>query len=261
MPVSERDSVLSALKDHLRHLLAKENAIVAEAQIAPLTPSLVHSRNSKVNPLIVLDFDNTQAETWMVDLSSAPDEIRRKYSELTRRELRKAARSDITLREASGTRDLEAYYRLHLETYSRTGATPHPIEYFQAIFERFQPSGLSRILFAERDGRIVAAQNTGRYKTGAIYWTGASVSEKAGGENRLLFDAQIMAARADGFAFYETGQAFVNSKDSKESGLSNFKRSFGAELYPYYQGILHSSRLVFRGLWSLRHLMRAVRNQ
>ena len=100
------------------------------------------------------------------------------------------------MREAAGTKDLDIYYKLHLETYHRTGARPHPFDYFQAIFEKFQPAGLARILFAERQGKVVAAQNTGLYKAGAFYWTGASISEKEGGENRLLLDAQIMAARA-----------------------------------------------------------------
>jgi lipid II:glycine glycyltransferase (peptidoglycan interpeptide bridge formation enzyme) len=173
--------------------------------------------------------------------------------------LRKASQFDIRLREAAGPKDIDIYYRLHLETYSRTAAKPHPLEYFQAIFEKFQPRGLARILFAERRGDVVAAQNTGRYKAGAVYWTGASISEKEGGENRLLFDAQIMAARDDGCARYETGQAFVNSTDAKELGLSRFKRSFGAEMHPFYRGVLHSKRRSFRLLWGLREMMQTVR--
>lgn len=252
------DKTLSALREHLLQLLADNDALSADAQIAPLTPSL--DGQAAINPLIAAGFANTQTETWMVDLAPTPDEIRRRYSELTRRELRKASQSDIRVREAAGTKDLEIYYRLHTETYARTGAKPHPIGYFQAIFEKFQPQGFARILFAERRGDVVAAQNTGRYKAGAVYWTGASISEKEGGENRILFDAQIMAAREDGCTRYETGQAFVNSSDAKELGLSRFKRSFGAEMRPFFRGVLHSQRLGFRVLRGLREMVQTVRS-
>ena len=258
LPAKMRAEAMSRLRDYVLNIIVENNAVAMEAQIAPLTPSLCGVLAAKINPLIPAGFANTQTETWMVDLSGSEAEIRGRYSELTRRELRKASQGDMRLRDAAGPNDLNLYYRLHLETYDRTGAKPHPFGYFQAIFERFQPRGLARIVFAERRGSVVAAQNTGRYKKGAIYWTGASISEKEGGENRLLFDAQITAARADGCTRYETGQAFVNSNDAKESGLSRFKRSFGAEMYPYYRGILHSPRRSFRLLAGVRDMLKTV---
>jgi Acetyltransferase (GNAT) domain len=261
LSAAQRAKVLSELRDHLLRLLAEHNALAVEAQIAPLTPSLVGPAPPKVNPLIHVGFHNTQAETWIVDLTKTPEEIRRRYSESSRQELRKASRSEIRVREAMGPKDLENYYRLHLETYARTGAKPHPVAYFQAIFEKFVPRGLARILLAERSGKVVAAQNTGLYKAGAIYWTGASASQRDSGENRLLLDAQIMAARDSGFTRYETGQAFVNSRDAKERGLSHFKRSFGAEMHSFYKGVIHSPRLSFRIAWGFREMTKMIRGK
>ena len=149
----------SHLKEHLQNLITKNNAVALEVQLAPLAPWLHGPSPPKINPLIIEGMENRQTETWMIDLSDTPDNIRKRYSELTRRELRKAARQTLRVREASGPRDLERYYRLHLETYARTGATAHPIDYFQAIFEKFQAQGLARIVFAERGGEVVAAQN------------------------------------------------------------------------------------------------------
>jgi hypothetical protein len=260
LPAGVRAGVLSALHDHLVKLVATANALALEVQVAPLAPWLHAAAAPKVNPLLAVGFENTQTETWMVDLTAPADEIRRRYSELTRRELRKAAKADLRVREAAGAKDLDIYYRLHMETYTRTGARPHPLGYFQAIFEKFQPRGLAHILFAERGGQVVAAQNTGRYKAGALYWSGASVSDKEGGENRLLFDAQIMAARDAGCARYETGQAFVNARTAKDKGLSQFKRSFGAELHPFYRGVLPSPHSGLRLLWRFREMLQAVRS-
>ena len=259
LPAHDRAKVLSALRDHLLQLIADSNALAVEVQIAPLTPCLKGPVAPKVNPLLFAGFENTQTETWMLDLTRMPDEIRRRYADLTRHKLRKASRTQFRLREAAGPKDIDTYYRLHLETCARTGARPHPECYFQAIFERFAPNGLARILFLERRGEVVAAQNTALYKGGALYWTGASLSARDGGDNRLLLDAQIMAARDSGCTHYETGQAFVTPRTAKERGLSDFKRSFGAELHPFYRGLLQSSRLSFRILWGLRGMVRSVR--
>jgi hypothetical protein len=256
--VPNRRKVFAALAEEVSRLMSVNNALATEAQIAPLTPCLNGPAAPKVNPLLHAGFMNTQTETWIVNLADDPEEIRRKYSESTRQELRKALSLDYVLREASGAKDIDTYYRLHLETYARTGATPHPVEYFKSIFEKFQQKRMARILFVERRGEVVAAQNTGLYKRGAVYWTGASLSNKDGGENRILMDAQVMAARMDGCERYETGQAFVNAGNHKETGLSHFKRSFGAELYPFYRGVMRSPRPAFCMLWGLHEARQAI---
>lgn len=256
---SARNRAISFLRDQMDGLLAQNKAVAAEAQIAALTPRLYDASAPRINPLLLAGFDNTQTETWMVDLTRQPDEIRGRYSSTTRYELRKAARNEFRWREAAGPKDLDIYYGLHLETCARTGAAPHPLDYFRAIFEKCVPRGLARILFLERQGQVTAAQNTALYKAGALYWTGASRSDKDGGDNRLLVDAQIMVAREKGCVRYEVGQAYLNPMTAKERGLSHFKGSFGAELYPFYRGVLLSSRLGPRILWQCRGMLQNFR--
>ena len=250
-----RSDVLSTIETELHARMRRERAVSFELQIAPLTPSLRDPRHGADNPALALGLADCSTHTWMVDLARPADEIRRNYSSLTRRELRKSESRRITIREAQGSRDLETYYRLHLETYGRTGARPFPINYFQAIFETCIPARFARILFAERAGTVVAAQNTAVYKQGAVYWTGASATDKGAGENRMLFDAQIMAARSAGCLRYETGEAFPETASAKERGLSQFKRSFGASLEAYYRGIRPASNPLLRALWELRKLL------
>jgi len=259
LPPKVRTAVLSHLCEYLLQIASVSAAIVVEAQIAPLTPCLYKPNAPKVNPLVPAGFENTQGETWMVDLTGSPEDIRSRYSDSTRYELRKSNRSTFYVREATGLKDFDTYYRLHLETCARTGAVPHADAYFRAIFERFVPFGLARILFLERDSEVVAAHNTALYKGGALYWTGASLSDKEGGDNRVLMDAQIIVARENGCARYETGEAFVNPRTSKERGLSHFKRSFGAELHPFYRGLLRPERLSSRILLGLREMLPKVR--
>jgi len=251
-----RQRVLDTLRAQWSSLMSNLGAERIEVRMSPLAPGMRHGVAASTELLAVAGFEDAQTQTWMVDLSRPPDAIRADYFDGTRYELRRAARTPYTLREAKDGHDVETYYALHCETYARTGAAPHPIDYFRIIFERFIPRGLCRILFFERGGEAIAAQNTAIYKGGAYYWTGASATGKSGGENRVLADDQIMYAKSRSCDVYETGEAFVNTADTKERGLSDFKRSFGAELTPYYGGRLLAPQWKFRLMRAARGLFR-----
>lgn len=231
----QRRGVADAIAQELDAVLSREKASWVEAVVAPLTP-VVLARALSPNPLIEFGFADCSRTTWVVDLARDEAAIRAGYSQLTRRQLRKAAEEPFVLREAQGAADCDRYYRLHVETCARTLATPLPPDYMQAIFADVMPRGLARILFLERKGTIVAAQITGRWKGGALYWSGASLDERGGGDNRILFDSQIMSARESGCCWYDTGQAYPLTSDPKEKGLSDFKASFGATLARFPHG-------------------------
>ena len=60
--------------------------------------------------------------------------------------------------------DLETYLELDLATCARTGARPHPPRVLQGHLAPFIPQRLARILFAQRDGSVIAARNFSVYK-------------------------------------------------------------------------------------------------
>jgi len=254
-----RRCVLDTLRAQWGSLMSNLGAERIEVRMSPLAPGLRHGAEASTGLLAAAGFEDAQTQTWMVDLNRTPEAIRAGYFDGTRYELRKASRMPYTLREGKGGRDIETYYALHCETYARTGAEVHPIDYFRMIFERFVSKGMARILFFERDGRAIAAQNTAIYKGGAYYWTGASSNRKGGGENRVLADDQIMYAKERGCTVYETGEAFIHATDAKERGLSDFKRSFGAELAPYPTGRLLSPAIRFRAMRAARDLLQTSR--
>lgn len=253
-----RRSVLDRVVEELDRLLRVEQAEEVEVRLSPLTPRL-WSPPPGSSPLGLMGYEDRSVKSWVVDLTPPLDAIRRNYSKGSRSDLRKAERDDVRVREAAGSKDLEIYYRLHLETYRRTGVPPHPFVYFQKVFEVFVPRGRARVLFAERNGRAVAAQNTALFKKGGWYWTGASVTEKGGGENRLLTHAQIAAAKAAGAARYDMGEAFPDTADPKEAGLSRFKGSFGGVLAAYPIGTRQNPALRFHFVRTLRACARIAR--
>lgn len=232
-----RRKVIAAVSERLPELIKEHGALFMEARLPAVTPCLHGENAMRVNPLFHYGFHNASGATWLVDLTPPLEIIRRRYSEITKRSLKKGANANIRMREASGHADLETYYKLHLSTIERLRSTPDPLEFFQLIFEKMLPEHLARIVFLEQDGKALAANIVVSFKRGAYYWLGASVTEKNDYEGRVLMDEQIAYARVSGCSIFETGKAYV-AGDNEElvRGTSDFKRSFGSELVNDYSG-------------------------
>jgi hypothetical protein len=224
------------LRERLQLLGQQFRVIHIDLFSPPMAPAFRGERCPRVNPLLYLACDNVQTQTWVVDLRLPEVSIRRAYAEGTREELRKIRRTDFQIREARGRADLETYYRLHSATFERTGSRPRPFAYFQHLFDCFVAQGLCRVTFFVQNEEVVAAHNTALYKNAALYWTSASKSGKEHGANRALMDEQILFAKQKGCEWFETGEAFPHLQDGKFKGISDYKKSFGSALYPFFKG-------------------------
>lgn len=219
--------------------LASKHVLYARLFLPPLAPSYRGDSSPSVNPLLELGCENKVTQTWIIDLRKNEKQIWQGLETRARNDIRNAKKNGVTVRTATRSKeDLDSYYSLHSETYKRTGVIPHPREYFQAIWENFLPSGESEIFFAELDGKIIAAANFAIYKLGAYYWTGASskLGLKANA-NSLLQWVAIQKFLNQGLDWYDNGEAFPGGS-GKEKALSDFKRSFGGELSPFFKGNL-----------------------
>ncbi len=233
-----RRALLMAVRDFIVGRAGR--GIVGEIRLSlpAMAPALRGALCPRVNPLLDVGCSNALTQTWVVDLRAGRDQVWEKMEGRARTAVRKSEKAGITIREAVHD-DLPAYYRLHRETYDRTGTPPHPEQYFRAIWDRFLANGLSRIWIAELDGEPVAAENFGIYKHAAIYWTGASNSRGLQTEANSLLQWTAMTWMLNNeIEWYETGEAFPQSDSGKSKGISDFKRSFGGELYPYFKGRL-----------------------
>lgn len=231
-----REKVLEAAVRHAVELGRTLGAGSLEAILSPLAPALRAEHLPRVNPLVQLGFENTLTQTWMVDLRDGPGAVWDGMRTRARTEIRKAEREGVEVR-AAAPGDLDSYYRLHVETYERTGARPHPRGYFERIFSDFVPTGRALILLAELHGEVVAARNFGLCKQAGWYWTGAA--SKRGlevGAGSLLHWEGMKRMVEQGCEWSETGEAFPNAADPKSRGLTLHKESFGGELYPLYRG-------------------------
>lgn len=236
LPGADLKSVRAFALTHLQELAGKMSIRLVETLMAPTTPVLQSLRYS---PLEECGFTDTSTHSWVVNLSAGDDDfLLRQMNDRTRRSIKKAEKAGVVVR-AAGSGDSQVYYDLHRKTCSRTGADAHPASYFDSIFADFLPQGLCAIFFAERDGAVVSAVNYASYKRASYYWTGASTDDALDvGASHLLHWHAMKDAKGRGDVLCDTGEAFFNTDNPKYASLSDFKRGFGGDIWPYYKGTI-----------------------
>ena len=224
------------LREYLNKLAEQYDVSRFDICVPPMAPAFRGEQCPRVNPLLSIGCENALGQTWCIDLRPAEDQLRRSYAEGTREDLRKIKREPYEIRVAESIADLKIYYELHRVTYGRSGKPPHPFAYYQHIFDHFVTKGLCRITFYIQNGEVLAGHNTVFYKNAAHYWTAASKLDKPGGANRLLMDEQIIFAKQRGGEWFEAGEASPQLSSGKYKGISDYKKSFGSVLYPFFKG-------------------------
>jgi hypothetical protein len=241
-----RQQIWQVAQERLLALAKQYRVMTIDLALAPMAPAYRGERCPRVNPLLFLGYENNLTQTYVIDLRRPEEEIWQGLSGNCRNMVKRAEKEGFAIREAGSPADLERYYEMHLETYRRTGASPHPFAYFQQIWEKFTLRGYSYIFLAELNGEAVAAANVGAYKGAMIYWTGAGKAQvPTRGANNLLQWHAIRYARSQGYEWYESGEAFPHLQEGKLKGLNDFKKSFGGALYPFHRGRLITRRKLY----------------
>jgi|SaaInlStandDraft_5_1057022.scaffolds.fasta_scaffold19322_3 hypothetical protein len=228
-----RDFIIQSLHD-----FCNKRTLEIRFSLSPLTPGILGKNTPYVSPILFHNMKNKLGQTYILDLSVAVDELWKGYNKTTRRDIRKIYSGDYSIKVAT-YEDLEQYYELHKETYLRSGLEPHPKSYFKYIFGYFLQHKLCRVIFLEKNGKILTAQNTVIYKEAAYYWTGASCSIKnVAGAHKVLMHEQIIWSKQNGCLYYEIGEAFPSEVTGKKKGLNDFKKGFGGNMRPYFKGTI-----------------------
>lgn len=233
----ERKKIVGMVKEKC-HALANDYDI-GELQVSlPVLAPAYRPNVPAINPLLQYDLNHLTAQTWLVHLEADLDQLWNSFEGRARTSIRKAEKSDVGIRMATTeVADLQQYYDLHLETCKRSGIDAHPYTYFEKIWANFLKEKLCVIFFAEQKGEIIAAENVAFYKEGAIYWTGASNNKALDVNCNSLLQWHAMKWMKDhGVKWYESGEAFPYSPAGKQKKLSDFKKSFGGQLTPFYKG-------------------------
>ncbi len=241
LPPKTRQKALAALTGAILAWAKDARVDQVQCSLPPLAAgSLTNVRG--VNPLALAGWADVSTHTRLAALSVPESALWRGLADDARRSVRRAQSAGYTVAREDWQDRLEDYYRVHQETYRRTGVPPHPRAYFEGIASEIAARGQA-VLWVGRDpaGRAVAFHNDARYRDGSLYWTGCcETGHLASGINYLLFWRALAGAKEDGCRWYEIGEAFPGAASGKEHGLTVFKAKFGGELFRYFRGELRA---------------------
>ncbi len=144
------------------------------------------------------------------------------------RNVKVALAHNVQIRRGVTGRDLDEFYRLHLETRHRQGVPIQPKLYFELLNEMILQQGLGFISLAYRGSECLAGavflhwNRTLTYKYGASTEAGLSYRP-----NHLIFWDAIQWGCEHGYSVFDFGRT-----DLENSGLRTFKGRWGAREIP-----------------------------
>jgi hypothetical protein len=170
---------------------------------------------------------------WVTAVPADVDSLRagwKKTSSNLFRNLKKAEKTGVTVREGSSEHDLRAFYGLYLDTMKRHRTLPRAWRQMVLDRELLGPSGAFRLFLAEHEGRPVAAGLFHAYgDTVDLLYNGSDLRERDLRANFALYWHAIRWAAENGFGRFDWGEA-------QEGGnLSRFKAQWSAEPVPEYR--------------------------
>jgi lipid II:glycine glycyltransferase (peptidoglycan interpeptide bridge formation enzyme) len=190
------------------------------------------------NPLWNLGFSDSSAATWMTRLAGLNESaLWQKLEGRARTAARKATTAGVRVVEEIDQKSLETYIGLHQATAEREALTGMPTQFFNKIWNGLLAHGLAKAYFAMLGDEAVAAVIIFVWKGGASYNSGAmNLKGRKVEANSLLLWHATKATAAAGYRYFDYGEAAPPNAVGKARNLSDFKRSFGGELYPLWRG-------------------------
>jgi CelD/BcsL family acetyltransferase involved in cellulose biosynthesis len=168
-----------------------------------------------------------------LSLASSVEQLLARFGSATRRAIRKAEKSGITVDVVGTEVGLREFYRLHVATRRRHGIPPQPISFFLNIHEQIIKMGHGFVALARSGSRVVAAAVFFQHGSTALYKFGASdnVFQAFRGNNLVIWEA-IKFLMGRGCKILHFGRASLDN-----DGLRRFKAGWGAteEMLEYFR--------------------------
>jgi hypothetical protein len=190
------------------------------------------------NPQELPDFRYVESYRHVLELKGkSNDQIWRDYRESLRRNIKAAAKSDLSFEKISSREEVDQLYDLYLDSMKRNRAlVKYPLRLFHRMFDLLVPA-FSDTFFVKYRGQPIAGM-VAIYSEGvAHYFHGGSATEYLHlRPNDLLFHRAIQVAKEKGksyFDFFGSDKRLVSLirfKDkwgTRREELLNFHRDFG----------------------------------
>jgi hypothetical protein len=195
--------------------------------------SYVEMRGPSPLPLSQWGFQETSCFTrHVIPLDRSLDELQAAFHSSARRGMKKAEREGVTVHSGTSPEDMRRFYNLYVTTRRKHGVVPAPYRFFEKIQAHLLASGSGRLLLAEWQGRLIAAD--------LLLWDGKrlfykfNVSDPQFLEqrpNNLLMWEAIRLGKELGCSSFDLGRS-----EADNEGLHRFKSLWASETspLPYY---------------------------
>lgn len=220
-----------------------------EKRIYSEIPALAMIEDRMNNPLLFYGFKPCIRYTWITNISDSPELFLSRCESSTRRDIKRIENeSKYYIEEISDNKKesdnyYHEFYDLCHETYFRNGISAKSDEYYKNVFYNLDDS-YRRIFYLRNrhNNKVMVLSVFFIYRDKAHYSIGASTTVKERGVSKLLIYKSLIELHKLGIKYVEMGGAYPYlPHGEKMRGISDFKKSFGCELYP-----MHMGEFVFR---------------
>jgi lipid II:glycine glycyltransferase (peptidoglycan interpeptide bridge formation enzyme) len=181
-------------------------------------------------------FEFQEHLNFLIDLGRPLEEIWGDIRPNARRNIRKAMRSEVVVRQARSLKDIDAAYEILREAYGRIRVPLPPRSLFRATFELLAPPGMVRVLLAEVEGVMIGALMLLLYKGVVVYWyTGSLRQYSALRPADLLVWRSLELGQESGFRTFDFGGG---GSPETHYGVRDFKAKFGGDLVNFGRNTL-----------------------
>jgi len=173
--------------------------------------------------------ETTVGVEHIVDLEQGAEALRKHFHETHRRRLRQAERSGLRARVGCTADDVDAFYRLHVQTRCRQGVPVQPRRFFGAVWQHLIAAGHGVVVLVETPpARPVA---------GAVVlgWNGIAIAKFQASDdayweqrpNHLCYWAALRWSCETGHRRFSFGRS-----ETRHAGLQKWKAGWGGEAVP-----------------------------
>jgi len=169
----------------------------------------------------------------ILDLSFSEEQLFKRLSENTRRNIRKAIRNQVSFEINNSPSALEDFYIMNCYTRRRHGLPPQPLKFFRNLYDFVLTKNKGFISISKYNGKSIASAVFLLIGQKALFKYGASLFEYQNlRPNNFLMWESIKYIKAQGFNELNFGRT-----ELENIGLRRFKLGWGTEekILNYYQ--------------------------
>ena len=210
---SEAQTAMKRLLEHLDHLFEEQNLDYIE--IKGVSENLVERFRESGYQEAYENF------TFRLDLSQDTDAIQRGFNDNIRRNLKKASKEKMVIKQDDSLSRIDDFYKLHQKTMKRLGTPPHKKDFFINLTKNLgsQVNFYHAFLEGRSIASIIILKDETRYCSRYIagVW---DMQYKNLNPNVLLFHTAINEAKKKGYRFFDFGVSRPGS------GVWEFKKKW-----------------------------------